>query len=59
MKKKKAPKTKAKKKLSGKDLYKLRLPTAVALSPCEKRVAYTVERMNEKEKKVFFKHLCP
>jgi len=53
MKKKKAPRIKAKRKLSGKDLYKLRLPTAVALSPCEKRIAYTVERMNEKDKKYF------
>ncbi|MFZ5979753.1 MAG: TolB family protein, partial [Candidatus Zixiibacteriota bacterium] len=53
MKKKKAPKTRSKRKLTGKDLYRLRLPVSAVISPCEKCIAYTVERMNEKEKKYF------
>ncbi|MFH1686157.1 MAG: S9 family peptidase [bacterium] len=35
------------------DLFNLRLPTAVAISPDESRVAYTVERMDSKENKYF------
>ena len=53
MKKKKAPRVSSKKKIETKDLYRFRLPTAAAISPCEKFVAYTVERMDEKEKKYF------
>ncbi len=39
--------------LTAEDLYKLRLPTSVALSPDESRVAYTVERMDKKKNKYF------
>ncbi len=35
------------------DLFKLRIPTSVALSPDETKFAYTVERMDEKERKYF------
>ncbi len=42
-----------KRKITGEDLYKLRLPGAVAISPCEKYIAFTVERMDKKEKKYF------
>ncbi|MCB2229252.1 S9 family peptidase [bacterium] len=39
--------------ISADDLYALRLPTAVKISPDESRVAYTVERMDEKKKTYF------
>ncbi|MCP4686070.1 MAG: S9 family peptidase [bacterium] len=39
--------------ISAQDLYRLRIPTGLALSPDERRVAYTVERMDEKERKYF------
>ncbi|MDF1544467.1 MAG: S9 family peptidase [bacterium] len=39
------------------DLYRLRLPTSIALSPDEKTVAYTVERMDEKKRK-YYTNLC-
>ncbi|MFQ6007591.1 MAG: S9 family peptidase [Candidatus Zixiibacteriota bacterium] len=35
------------------DLFKLRIPTSIALSPDEKKIAYTVERMDKKENKYF------
>ncbi|MBN1212964.1 MAG: S9 family peptidase [candidate division Zixibacteria bacterium] len=52
MKKTRPPKPR-KRKLTAEDLYKLRLPGSVSLSPCEKFIAYTVERMDKKEKKYF------
>ena len=45
--------TSKKKSITAEDLYRLRVPTSVSISPDEKQVAYTVERMNEKEKKYF------
>ena len=39
--------------ISAEDLYKLRVPTSVSMSPDEDLVAYTVERMDEKAKKYF------
>ncbi len=42
-----------KKSITAEDLYRLRVPTSVSISPDEKQVAYTVERMNEKKKKYF------
>jgi dipeptidyl aminopeptidase/acylaminoacyl peptidase len=39
--------------IASKDLFNLRIITAIALSPDEKKVAYTVERMDEKENKYF------
>ncbi len=46
-------KTSKKKSITAEDLYRLRVPTSVSISPDEKQVAYTVERMNEKKKKYF------
>ncbi|MDH4034990.1 MAG: S9 family peptidase, partial [candidate division Zixibacteria bacterium] len=39
--------------ISAADLFKLRLPTGVALSPDENRIAYSVERMDKKANKYF------
>ncbi|MEK7774819.1 MAG: prolyl oligopeptidase family serine peptidase, partial [Candidatus Zixiibacteriota bacterium] len=39
--------------MGAKDLFNLRIATSIALSPDEKRVAYTLERMDEKENKYF------
>ncbi len=35
------------------DLYRLRLPASIAISPDEKSIAYTVERMDESERRYF------
>jgi len=42
-----------KKALTAEDLYKLRIPISVALSPDENFIAYPVERMDKKENKYF------
>jgi len=39
--------------ISARDLYRLRVPSGVAISPDERQVAYTIERMDEKERKYF------
>ena len=39
--------------INAEDLFKLRLPTSVAMAPDEKKVAYTVERMDKEENKYF------
>lgn len=39
--------------IDGKALFKLRIPTAISISPDESKIAYTVERMDEKENKYF------
>ena len=39
--------------MSAKDLYRFRVITGVALSPDEKRIAYTVERMDETDRKYY------
>ncbi len=39
--------------IGARDLYRLRIPTGLAISPDERQVAYTVERMDEKERKYF------
>jgi len=39
--------------IEAEDLFKLRLPAAVAISPNERRVAYTIERMDKKANKYF------
>lgn len=43
----------AKRKITAQDLYNLRVPTSVSMAPCESRIAYTVEWMDEKENKYF------
>jgi dipeptidyl aminopeptidase/acylaminoacyl peptidase len=48
---KRAPKIRKKRGISAEDLFKLRIPTSLALSPDEKKIAYTVERMDKKENK--------
>ena len=41
------------------DLFNLRLPTSIAMAPDERCVAFTVERMNQKESKYFSNiHIC-
>jgi dipeptidyl aminopeptidase/acylaminoacyl peptidase len=47
-----SPKT-GKRRISTKDLFRLRVATGLAISPDEKRVAYCVERMDEKANKYF------
>jgi dipeptidyl aminopeptidase/acylaminoacyl peptidase len=42
-----------KRSVTAEDLYRLRVPTSVSISPDESMVAYTVERIDEKEKKYF------
>jgi dipeptidyl aminopeptidase/acylaminoacyl peptidase len=49
----KTKRSKSKPGLKAEDLYKLRLPTSVAISPNELLIAYTVERMDRKQKKYF------
>ncbi len=51
----KKPQTKKIKKaaITAEDLYRLRLATGVSISPDEKRTAYTVERMDEKDRKYY------
>ena len=39
--------------ITGEDLYRLRIPNCAVMSPDEKQVAYTVERMDKSEKKYF------
>ncbi|TET95796.1 MAG: S9 family peptidase, partial [Candidatus Zixiibacteriota bacterium] len=39
--------------ITAQDLFKLRILTSIALSPDEKRIAYTVERMDKKENKYY------
>ena len=39
--------------IKAEDLFELRLPTSVSISPDESRIAYTVERMDDKERKYF------
>jgi dipeptidyl aminopeptidase/acylaminoacyl peptidase len=51
-----ARKTK-KRSITAEDLYKLRVPTSVSISPDEKLVTFTVERMDKKEKK-YFTNIC-
>jgi len=46
-------KTLKKRSLTAEDLFNLRLPTSIAMSPDEKRIAYTVERMDKKENKYY------
>ncbi len=46
----KAPK---KRFIGADDLFKLRIPTSVSISPDETRVAYTVERMDKEKNKYF------
>ncbi|MBD3401462.1 prolyl oligopeptidase family serine peptidase [candidate division GN15 bacterium] len=53
MKKRTRKSTSRKRPISAEDLYRLRLPTAVKLSPDEQYVAYTVERMDRDKKKYF------
>ncbi|MEA1981765.1 MAG: S9 family peptidase [candidate division Zixibacteria bacterium] len=43
----------SKKTITAKDLFKLKFPTAVAISPDEKKIISSVERMDEKENKYF------
>ncbi len=52
MKKKTRPSAK-KRAITAEDLYRLRIPTSVAISPDERRAIYSVERMDETEKKYF------
>ncbi len=35
------------------DLYKLKIPTSVAISPSENKIAFTIDRMDKKENKYF------
>ncbi len=42
-----------KRAIRAEDLFKLRMPTSVAMSPCEKKVAYTIERMDKKDNKYY------
>jgi len=39
--------------ITAQDLFKLRILTSIALSPDEKRIAYTLERMDKKENKYY------
>jgi dipeptidyl aminopeptidase/acylaminoacyl peptidase len=48
-----ARKKRTRRAISAEDLFKLRLPTGVAMSPDEKRIAYTVERMDKQANKYF------
>ncbi|MEE8577788.1 MAG: S9 family peptidase [candidate division Zixibacteria bacterium] len=51
---KKKPATKSKRsKLTARDLFRLRIPTSIAISPDESQVAYTIERMDAKKRKYF------
>jgi len=50
---KKTAATKKRVKMSPRDLFRLRVVTGLAISPDEKRVAYGVERMDEKANKYF------
>jgi dipeptidyl aminopeptidase/acylaminoacyl peptidase len=52
MKKNRPPRIR-KRKITAEDLYKLRLPVALSISPCEKFIGYIAERMDKKEKKYF------
>jgi len=45
--------TPQRKKIAAKDLLRLKLATGVAMSPDEKQVAYTIERIDEKKNKYF------
>ena len=50
------PKTSSKtkkQKMSAEHLFRLRVATSVALSPNEKQIAYSVERMEKKKNKYF------
>ncbi len=51
--KKPRPKTIKRRPIKAEDLFKLRIPTSVSISPDETMIAYTVERMDEKENKYF------
>ncbi|HOD67107.1 MAG TPA: S9 family peptidase [candidate division Zixibacteria bacterium] len=42
-----------KRPIAAEDLYRLRIPTSVAISPDESRVAYTVERMDKDDLKYY------
>lgn len=51
---KKSPqKSSRRRPIKAEDLFKLRIPTSVSLSPDESKIAYSIERMDEKEKKYF------
>lgn len=50
---KKTRKVVKRKGITGEDLFKLRVPTSVSISPDESLVAYPVERMDKKESKYF------
>ena len=51
--KKTTRKTVKKKAITAEDLYRLRIPISVAISPDENFIAYPVERMDKKENKYF------
>ncbi len=51
--KKPASRKAKKRKLTAEDLYNLRIPTGLSLSPDEKKIAFSVERMDKKENKYF------
>ncbi len=53
MAKKSTSKVPKRRPISAQDLFKLRIPGSVALSPDEQSIAYSVERMDEKENKYF------
>ncbi|HKK21847.1 MAG TPA: hypothetical protein VJ983_10275, partial [candidate division Zixibacteria bacterium] len=53
MAKKSTSKVPKRRPISAQDLFKLRIPASVALSPDEQSIAYSVERMDEKENKYF------
>jgi dipeptidyl aminopeptidase/acylaminoacyl peptidase len=50
---KRTQRTRKKRGIMAEDLFRLRIPTSLALSPDEKKIAYTVERMDKKENKYF------
>lgn len=57
--KKKTVRTAQKQNISAEDLYVLRLPTVVKMSPDEKLIGFPVERMDRKSKTYFSNiHLC-
>lgn len=51
--KKSRAKAPRRKPITAEDLFRLRIPTSVSLSPDETKITYTVERMDKKENKYF------
>ena len=51
--KKRTVKTAKRPTIKAEDLFRLKIPTSVSLSPDEKRAAFTVEWIDEKEKKYY------